>query len=431
MMENLKIEQKTGERRQGQALMELAIFGSIFFVILTAIVTYGLRYSYHQQAQMTAFRRAMAIASDDDYGTGSYMLVQQRHIPNFQDPFGFGSGSPFTASASVTRDYRMGERAVTVDSLPSTVVDIETSNNGIMQPVLHQVMRNAAFREEHSLPDADNDPNAERPLLIQKYDMILGTMADLDSGNYRIIDSCSGQSFDYDSCYQQALEIVDEAACTRHCQRIGGADCTNLCATVMNPPNQTNENGRNIDPSRGGAWYAIGYIKPGEAGNVTGTEYRFPALEEVFRRVNDDLCVQHCQVAVGAANCSTVCASHAAPNLADPAGAWYAEHSQIKNGQYEFAGGAKSLGTQLQASISQTTRNTRMHTAETPTRIVTEEHADWTDNTISRMAILDNVNGATGYQIRDNPMAVAGTVIFSNVEKPVTATVDQTATTPK
>jgi hypothetical protein len=87
----------------GQALIELAVFGSIFLMIVGAMLTYGLRYNFMQQANQLAYRRAMKIASDEGRGSGSYMLITDKHIPDPVDPFGVGSVSPIISSAIITR----------------------------------------------------------------------------------------------------------------------------------------------------------------------------------------------------------------------------------------------------------------------------------------------------------------------------------------
>ncbi|MFA5039184.1 MAG: TadE family protein [Candidatus Omnitrophota bacterium] len=360
--------------RSGQALLELAVFSTIFLMILTAVVAYGMRYSFNQRAQQLAFRRAMKIASDKNYGSGSYMLIQERHLPDFSDPFGIGSSMPFTASANIVRTYELDAQAETEDSLPANVIDIEAvSENGVMEPAVGLVLKSAAFRYENGLPDTEDDE--DKPELIRKYDLIYDGVIDQNGGNYKIIDSCVAEMVDYSACYQQAMKIVDVETCTRHCRVSVTEDedtnCSSICGQVMNPPNQNN---RNYDPSRGGAWYAANY-------RVSGGVYTFPVLDEVFERIG--------------------------------------------------SAGAKTMGLQFQTTVSESTRDTSIRKIETTQRIVTEERADWQDKTTRSLAILNNLN-SQGEQINhDNPMAFADAVEVSDIESSATGRIRQTFTTPK
>src|SRR5512135_1346380 len=81
--------------KNGQALMELAVFGTLFLLILSALIGYGLKYNFQQRSQMISFRRAMAMASASDgaggvRGTGSYSLSQTYHIPDAAEEYGVG-----------------------------------------------------------------------------------------------------------------------------------------------------------------------------------------------------------------------------------------------------------------------------------------------------------------------------------------------------
>lgn len=254
--------------KKGQALLELAVFGTIFLTLLTAMVAYGLKYNYNQRAQMLAFRRAMTIASDRNYGSGSYMLIQDRHIPDPTDAFGIGSISPFVATASVTRDPEMDAVPADAASLPTTVVDMEvTGVGGEIEPLARLAVKNAGFRTESGVSED----------MREKYDLIYSDVVDEGGGNVRIIDSCIGEIIDHAACYQQAAKIVDTDLCTRDCQitSTSGTDCSTICARRMNPPNQDSAA---YNPATGGAWYAANwYVQDGR--------YVFPALNEVFQRI--------------------------------------------------------------------------------------------------------------------------------------------------
>ncbi len=115
----------------GQGLAELAVFGSLVIMLLGVMISYGLNYNYNQQAQMAAFRKALQMAgtpvepnSDgckkngvyDPRGpdcqkrrSGSYSLVQDRHIPSPGTMFGVGAMTPISASGNVLRSHRLHE----------------------------------------------------------------------------------------------------------------------------------------------------------------------------------------------------------------------------------------------------------------------------------------------------------------------------------
>lgn len=97
---NLKLETSPISER-GQALLELAIFGSMIILILGAMLNYGLNAEYTQRAMMESFRQAEAAPNT------SYLLVQDRHIPNPSHPYAVGALVPVTASASVTRSNQL------------------------------------------------------------------------------------------------------------------------------------------------------------------------------------------------------------------------------------------------------------------------------------------------------------------------------------
>lgn len=257
---------------KGQALLELAVFSTIFLTILTALVAYGLRYSYNQRAQMLAFRRAMKIASDRNYGSGSYMLIQDRHIPDPTEAFGIGATSPFIATASVIRDPELDAQAADASSLPATVIDMETTGaNGVMEPMSRIVVKNAGFRRETGVSEE----------MLKKYNLIYSDVVDEGGGSVRIIDSCIGEMIDFDSCYSQAVKIVDADTCYNYCvitvTQDDETNCSTICAQAMNPPNQTNTN---YNAAVGGAWYAANW-------RVEDGKYVFPVLNEIFSRVSE------------------------------------------------------------------------------------------------------------------------------------------------
>lgn len=104
-------------REKGQALLELAIFGSLLLLLLGALLNYGLNADYSQQVFMKTFREALRRANG---GSASVIVVRDRYIPNPANPFAIGSPLPVSASASVTKDFDLrhhqGRPPLTIDA---------------------------------------------------------------------------------------------------------------------------------------------------------------------------------------------------------------------------------------------------------------------------------------------------------------------------
>lgn len=101
--------------RKGQAMAELAIFGSILLLSVGVLLQYGLRANYQQQVDMEAFRKAQGLA----YGrTGpssqtTLVLVKDKPIPDPRDQFGFAQRSPVVGASSVVWDTNLTGQYVT------------------------------------------------------------------------------------------------------------------------------------------------------------------------------------------------------------------------------------------------------------------------------------------------------------------------------
>jgi len=91
--------------KKGQAMIELAIFGSITLVIFGALLSFIQRFNDQQYVQMEAFRRnlerACTYQGTDSEGAGASvqftLLTDRRHA---EVSGGFRKGSPATLSAS-------------------------------------------------------------------------------------------------------------------------------------------------------------------------------------------------------------------------------------------------------------------------------------------------------------------------------------------
>lgn len=308
-------------------MVELAIFGAIFLMILSALLSYGLKYYMTQNAEMRAFRTAMQIASAPNIGTSSYTLIQDRHIPDPMDSFGMGSTAPVTASASVTRTNQMDAMAETITSLSPTIYDIQTNReNGVSDTPQRLFLTGAGWRREYKIP---KDPN-----VLRKYQIIYGSILGKKGagwepvdpqGNYskedyrpdetcidgywtevgggedgpvsvwtctayaidqiRIVDPCVGHIADYNACYDIARKIVDEPYCVTMCQKdcqwdknppLCNSNCVAACAAKMRAPNQNPD--EKYDKDLGGAWYAADWTC--DSGSCD-----FPVLKRLFNGV--------------------------------------------------------------------------------------------------------------------------------------------------
>ena len=89
--------------QHGQALVELAIFGSFLLLVLGSMVSLGLNADYRQQALMQAYRRAMWSAarssSDNVPSSVSQTVMIDRIIPDPSHPFAIGTVASVSASA--------------------------------------------------------------------------------------------------------------------------------------------------------------------------------------------------------------------------------------------------------------------------------------------------------------------------------------------
>ena len=343
-------------KKKGQALIELAVFGGIFMMIMAAMLSYGLRYNYIQSAQQLAYRRAMKIASDPDRGSSSYTLMMDKHIPDPADPFAIGTTMPIMASASVTRSYQLDAEPVPnddKDNLPSTVVDIQTNQkNGKTDDLQRFVYTNAGYRHEKPSPSGLAYYNKNQ---VDKYRLIygevtlpFGTGFDEDSAGppyeVRITDSCSGNVTDFNACYDQAVRLVDNDVCLNYCNDVN-SDTTVSCAAIcsdtvlLNPPNQKVKSYNN---AMGGPWYAEGYYKQDGL-------WKFPVLEKLFNSL-----------------------------------------------------GSKSMGFQPDSNLVQV-RDTSIHRTEDPASVVTQERVGWSD-TNRRSFVYNNNLDAQGRE-KDHPIA--------------------------
>ncbi len=88
------------KRQIGQAMVELAILGSLILLILSALLTYGQRLTAQQQIKMEAFRKALTRAYQRNSSV-SYTLKRDTRFSNLLGGYREGQHSGLGASASV------------------------------------------------------------------------------------------------------------------------------------------------------------------------------------------------------------------------------------------------------------------------------------------------------------------------------------------
>ncbi len=275
---------RLSHRQSGQALLELAVFGSLILMVLGAIVSYGLRFNFQQQADMHVFRKAQELAMKHDndnqpYGSSSYTVVRDRHLPDASNPFGIGGVSPVMASASITRDNRLDETAMDYDGLPKMVINFQSSIDGQLVEQ-EKVYATAGLKNQIVWTGFWSDTYYEE-VIKGKYGLVYGSV-----GNWceyrgedewekncknkripiRILDSVEGEVFDYESAVSQARLIVDQGYCVSECdrQRKAGEDYDYSCDSVCSYPIPA-------------PWYVAGAYEHPQTG-----EWVFPEIDQML-----------------------------------------------------------------------------------------------------------------------------------------------------
>lgn len=283
-------------RASGQALVELAIFGSFIIMLLSVLLNYGLNYDYQQQATMAAFRQGLETAaksSDPDAPVSTvHLLIQDRHIPNPTNPFGVGAVVPAAGVGAVTRNYELQLVPQDDESLPRLAIQIQ----GAECPA--GARKDASTNPptcSYTLAGFRTDPDVSLKGL-ERYEFVYGETNVCDEpkcgggfegcpdGVYteetnpldpyggpqqvcvnpvrtvRVMDTCEGQIISYDDCLRQAAQLVDSGVCRDACVKAGKtvAKCEEMCSRPVAKP-----------------WYAQGAFCSG--GRCTA-----PALDAMF-----------------------------------------------------------------------------------------------------------------------------------------------------
>lgn len=149
--------------RTGQALAELAVFGSLFLFSLTMLLQYALNFNYKQEASMLTYRRALSEAFELRLRGQSSQIIslRDRAFVDAQDPLGVPQHYPVGAGASVLWSDQTNYD-FTASDLPRMVLDINGTQIKSDQPGINE-LRTAAwmtrdFREGDVIHEAIEAP---------------------------------------------------------------------------------------------------------------------------------------------------------------------------------------------------------------------------------------------------------------------------------
>jgi len=97
-----------GINKRGQAMVEMAIFGTLILFVFGMLISYAQRMNEQQYIQMEAFRRglekACTFAGSEDSGAGAsvqYTAMENKRLADLSDTFRKGSPTTIRGSSSV------------------------------------------------------------------------------------------------------------------------------------------------------------------------------------------------------------------------------------------------------------------------------------------------------------------------------------------
>jgi hypothetical protein len=93
--------------KQGQSILELAIFGSIILFLFSILIQYGVGLNLQQHLSMQAFRKALSISksatlNSPDGMNASLTIVKDLPTTDPANPFGVGETTPYIVQGSGT-----------------------------------------------------------------------------------------------------------------------------------------------------------------------------------------------------------------------------------------------------------------------------------------------------------------------------------------
>lgn len=109
-------------RKRGQAMVELAVFGSLFILVLASLIRFGLSVTYSQELKQEAFRKALKETVGNV--SASYTVVEDRMVPSASPgPFALSPRTRVAGSGSVLWDFDLFG-----SGSPSSPIVIEINN---------------------------------------------------------------------------------------------------------------------------------------------------------------------------------------------------------------------------------------------------------------------------------------------------------------
>jgi hypothetical protein len=253
------------KKKRAQALVELAIFGSLILMLLGILLSYGLRYGLQQKTMMHAFRKALELSGNETQGgQASYLYIQDRHLPNPSNPWAIGSVVPFYASATVIRSYNLTETPDfgKYEELPQLTIEIKGSQGSRIY-----TFKTAGFRKEsinclsldkyyevYGYLNVKGEGVEECKDMIKKLIDVPASQFGYDreslysdshiqsyfKNNPRwitIIDPCEGELLNYEVCKRQCRLITDPTFCEKECElgkeKDSDKDCSLICQQKM------------------------------------------------------------------------------------------------------------------------------------------------------------------------------------------------------
>lgn len=172
----------------GQALVEFAIFGSLFLMALAFLVQIGLRMNYQQEIEQQTFRRAMNAAQqegDEESQLTTYYQVRQRQIPDPSDGFAVQPRVRTESSATVVWSEFLTFLDRGRDSQPRTLVHLDNADetNSVL------VVRSEDLKKQQ-----------------------IGSTAECSAYYHDCIDSCNEDDPDDNAeCIEQCQEAENDA----------------------------------------------------------------------------------------------------------------------------------------------------------------------------------------------------------------------------
>ncbi|MBU1124496.1 MAG: hypothetical protein KKC84_00545 [Candidatus Omnitrophica bacterium] len=289
-------------REEGQALLELSIFGSILLMLLGVLLQYGLRFNYQQQLDQETFRKAMAQARwsrGEGHPTSvDYMVIRDEHIPDPSSPWGVGQMSALQAYVpSIKATYELDQESISADTpneYPQLIIDINGREMSFSTSAWHyQTEIDANMIDRYNqlfgyiegckrLEEGSTTVCRQRDgwkQLEERNDVFsvaytcVETVIDYYSGVpdcirgaaslVRFMDPNAGQIVPYDNARLTCQDIFDRDKCEEmHCEDIKDddkkRDCIRTCGKTIKIP-----------------WYC-------EGGVLQDGEWQFPVIDAMF-----------------------------------------------------------------------------------------------------------------------------------------------------